>query len=217
MDTESNPEALRELERFGVCLVPAVIMGDRAFHGWNPKKLANFVGVQYVEPERLSWAELTNRLDRILAAAQRAMRQVPDKHLGMVSPDRNRTVRNIGYHVFRLSLAHRDAMEQSRFPEEWLLEEAPPNIVNGTQLAQYGQMVRDRLREWFSQPGARDGGVKTYYGYQTAHELLERTVWHAAQHLRQLYVFLERMGERPVAPLTDAEFRGLPLPKEVWS
>jgi hypothetical protein len=45
---------------------------------------------------------------------------------------------------------------------------------------------------------------------------LERTTWHAAQHLRQLYSMLERMGKNPIDPLHDADFKGLPLPKEVW-
>ena len=77
-------------------------------------------------------------------------------------------------------------------------------------------MVRERLKEWFKLPGVYEDGVTTYCGYQTAHELLERTVWHAAQHLRQLYVFLTWMGEKPINPLTDAEFKGLPLPEKIW-
>lgn len=61
------------------------------------------------------------------------------------------------------------------------------------------------------------GVVETYYGPKTAHELLERTTWHAAQHLRQLYAFLERMGVSVDNPLGEADFEGLPMPKEVWS
>lgn len=216
IDVEANPEALKELKRLGILQVPAVIIGERSFNGWNPKQLAAFVEVEYTEPEHLSPPELKDRLDKILTAAQRAMRQVPDEHLGMVSPGHNRTVRDIGFHLFRLSLAYRDAMEQGRFPVEWLLEGAPVEIRDGAAIARYGQMVRERLGQWFTQPGAYDGSVATYYDYQTAHELLERTVWHAAQHLRQLYVFLKWMGETPIDPLTDAEFKGLPLPKEIW-
>jgi hypothetical protein len=59
--------------------------------------------------------------------------------------------------------------------------------------------------------------VGTYYGQQTAHELLERTTWHAAQHLRQLYFFLERMGIAPENPLTEEDYKGLPIPKDIWS
>jgi hypothetical protein len=46
---------------------------------------------------------------------------------------------------------------------------------------------------------------------------MERTTWHAAQHLRQLYWFIGKMGVTTEAPLTDADLEGLPFPKAVWS
>jgi hypothetical protein len=216
VNVEGNPAAREELRRLGGPLVPAVAVGTRIVHGWNPKGVAELVGVAYVEPERLTPDELARGLDRILAAAQRAVRQVPADGLGMKSPDRDRPVWQLGYHVFRLSLAFRDGMEQRRFPEDWLQEEAPAEIRDGEAIARYGETVRERLAEWYARAGWCEGMVPTYYGPQTAHELLERTVWHAAQHLRQLYAFLERMGVAPYQPLTDADFSGLPLPKEVW-
>lgn len=213
---EGSPAALEELRRLDAPAVPAVAVGERVVHGWNPKGVAALVGVEYVEAERLSAEELARRLDRVLAAAQRAIRQVPRDRLGMKSPDRDRTVRQLGYHLFRLSLACRDGMAEGRFPREWLEEAAPPEIADGDAIARYGETVRARLAEWFSRPGASDGVVSTYYGPQSGYELLERTAWHAAQHLRQLYALLERMGVTPEEPLTDADFRGLPLPKELW-
>jgi hypothetical protein len=134
----------------------------------------------------------------------------------MKSPERDRTVRDLGYHIFRLSLAFRDGMAERRFPEEWLQETAPPPVRDGAALARYGQSVRASLAEWFGRPGAWEGAVETYYGPQTGHELLERTAWHAAQHLRQLYVLLEMMGIAPDRPLTEADFGGLPLPEALW-
>lgn len=57
---------------------------------------------------------------------------------------------------------------------------------------------------------------ETYYGPQSAPELFERTVWHTAQHLRQIYVMLETLGVTPEAPLTEADYQGLPLPASIW-
>ena len=74
MNVEAKPEAIQDLARHGIRAVPAVIVGDRAFHGWNPQRLAQFVGVEYSQPERLSSSELAGHLDRILQAAQRAIR-----------------------------------------------------------------------------------------------------------------------------------------------
>ncbi len=216
IDVEAEPAARADLARLGISLVPAVVVGDHAVHGWNPKAVAELVGVPYGESPRLAPEALARRLDRILAAAQRAMRQVPDRHLGMTWPGRDRPVRQLGYHLFRLTLAFPDAMLERRLPAAWLQEEAPAELADGAAIARYGETVRARLAEWRGRPGAWDGVVETYYGPQTGHELLERTAWHAAQHLRQLYAFLERMGVTPEAPLTAADYEGLPLPAEVW-
>jgi hypothetical protein len=208
---------MSDLARLDIPIVPATILGDRFVHGWNPKALAALVGVAWVEGERLSSGELADRLDRILAATQRLMRQVPAEHLEMKAPDRDRTVRSLGFHVFRLSLAFRECRERDEFPETWLLEEPPASLIDGAAIAGYGERVREQLAEWCRRPGWCDGFVTTYYGRQHAHELMERTTWHAAQHLRQLYWFLDRMGVTPHAPLTDDDLAGLPFPREVWS
>jgi hypothetical protein len=46
--------------------------------------------------------------------------------------------------------------------------------------------------------------------------MLERMVWHAAQHTRQLMLMLECAGVQPDRPLTADDLRGLPLPDDVW-
>jgi len=216
VDVEARPEAKAHLRSLGIPAVPGVVVGDRAVHGWNPSALADLVGVPYTEPARLSPAELSARLDRILAATARAMRQVPPHHLGMSHPGRDRSVRQLGYHVFRLSLALRDARIQGRLPEAWLQEEAPADFVDGPAVAGYGEDVRRQLALWLAEAGAVGGHVETYYGRQTVEELLERTVWHAAQHLRQLYDLLGRMELSPDRPLADLDWQGLPLPTEIW-
>ena len=216
VNVEGNPAALADLQQLGAPLVPAVAVGERVVHGWNPNRVAELIGAEYVQRERLSPEDLARRLDTILQASQRATRQVPDDRLEMKSPDRDRTVRNLGYHIFRLSLAFKDGMAERRFPQEWLRETAPPEIRDGAAIARYGQTVRDSLAEWFRRPEAWEGVVETYYGPQTGHELLERTTWHSAQHLRQLYALLEMMGVVPDRPLTETDYSGLPLPKALW-
>jgi hypothetical protein len=216
-DVEAQPERRRDLEPFGVPRVPATILGDRVVHGWNPKALAELVGVPYEERERLAPAELARRIDMVLAATQRAIRQVPREHLGMKAPGRDRTVRQLCFHVFRLSAAFVDTREQGHLSEHVFEEQAPEGMTDGEAVARYGETVRARLREFCGRPGWCEGVVSTYYGPQTAHDFMERTTWHAAQHLRQIYWFLDRMGLRPDAPLTAADLAGLPIPLEVWS
>lgn len=207
---------MKDLERFGIPRVPAVVAGDRAVHGWNPKGVAELVGVAYDEGEQLTCEELAQRLDTILQAAQRAIRQVPTEQLQMKTPGRDRTVHQLGYHIFRVALSFRDAMEQAYLPEGWFEEGPPAELSNSAAIAQYGDTVRQRLADWFQRPDVYEGSVDTYYGSQTTAAFFERTVWHTAQHLRQLYDLLERMGVTPEAPLSEAAFRGLPLPSDVW-
>jgi hypothetical protein len=208
---------MHDLRRLGIPLVPATVIGDRFVHGWNPEGLASLVGVTYVGGPRLAPSVLAQRLDRILAAAQRVVRTMPPGGLDAKSPDRDRTARQLAFHVFRLSAAFVDAREQGRFPESWLQEAAPSSMQDAEDLIAYGDRVRARLAEWSRRDGWCDGDVDTYYGPQSAHQLFERTTWHAAQHVRQLSWFLERLGVEPTASLEAEDFRGLPMPRDVWS
>jgi len=216
-DVEAQPERRRDLEPFGVPRVPATILGGRVVHGWNPKALAELVGVAYAEHEQLAPAELARRLDLVLAATQRAIRQVPREQLGMKAPGRDRTVHQLGFHVFRLSAAFVDTREEGHLHEHVFEEQAPAAMADGEAIARYGDVVRRRIAAYCARPGWCEGEVSTYYGPQSAHDFMERTTWHAAQHLRQIYWFLDRMSVRAEAPLTDADLDGLPLPNEVWS
>ena len=216
IDTEATPEAQQVLKTFGIPRPPAVIVGDKAVHGWNPKGVAELVGVEYDDSDKLTCAQLAERLDTILVAAQRAVRQIPDAHLGFKWPGRDRTFRQLGYHIFRVAVSYRDTREQGHLQENWFGANPSAEMVTGDDVARYGDTVRQRLAEWLQRPDAFSGMCETYYGPQAAPELFERTVWHAAQHLRQVYVMLEHVGVTPDNPLTKTDFQGLPLPESLW-
>jgi hypothetical protein len=216
-DVEAEPARRRDLEAFGVVRVPATILGDRIVHGWNPKALAELVGAEYEEREQLPPAELARRLDNVLAATQRAMRQIPREHLGMKAPGRDRSVHQLGFHVFRISAAFVDTREQGHLGSGVFDEQAPADMADGEAVARYGDTVRRRIAAYVARPDWCEGSVSTYYGPQSTHDFMERTTWHAAQHLRQIYWFLDRMGVKAEAPLTDADLAGLPIPRDVWS
>jgi hypothetical protein len=156
-------------------------------------------------------------MDLVLAATQRAIRQVPREHLGMKYPGRDRTVHQLGFHVFRVAASFADTREQGHLDGAWFEENAPAAMADGEAVARHGETVRRRLRAYFARPGWCDGEVSTYYGPQSAPDLMERTTWHCAQHLRQIYWFLDEMGVDKDAPLSDADLEGLPFPREVWS
>ena len=204
------------LHEHGITRVPAVIVDGRAVQGWNPAAVAGLVGVTYDDAVVLPLPELKARLDMILRAAQRAAMQVPAQHMHMQTPGRDRSVYQLAYHLFRVGQAYPDAMEQSYLPEVWFEEKPPPDMPDMADIAQYGERVRKHLHKWWERSEAFDGTVETYYGPQQAAALFQRTVWHTAQHLRQLYALLDQMGVTLEKPLTTEDYAGLPLPQNVW-
>ena len=213
---EARPQSMKILAGHGITRVPAVIVGDRAVHGWNPAAVAALVGAAYDDGAVLPVEELKARLDRILLAAQRAVVQVPARHAHMPTPGRDRSVHQLAYHLFRVSQAYADAREQGYLPEAWFEERPPADLPDMAAVARYGEQVRDRLSRWLQGPEAFEGTVETYYGPQPAAAFFLRTVWHTAQHLRQLYALLEQMGVTPEERLAAEDLAGLPLPQSIW-
>jgi DinB superfamily len=217
VDCQADPSGYDELRRHGINLVPAVIVGDRAVQGWNPRGYAELLGVRFEELARLAPRALATRLDEVLAAAHAILSAMGKAHVDWVPPERKRTVRDLGYHVFRLALAYIDAMDRGRFPEGPLQETAPEGLHDGPAVARYGALVRGRLAGWFE--GASDDEfariIDVYYGPESGHALLERTTWHAAQHVRQLHDCARRLGVAAPAP-SPTLFVDLPLPAALW-
>ena len=215
MDVEAEPSARVRLKELGISAVPAVVTAKGAVQGWNPKAVAELVGVRYDGGERLSPAALAHRLDRVLAAAGRLVQTVEPQHLTLQHPGRDRSLHQLAYHLFRLSLAFRDAMVERRLLRAWNDEMAPAGLPDGPALAGYGAAVRGALVAWFEE-GAVEGTIDTFDGPQGAHDVLERATWHALQHLRQIHALLEDAGAPPAEPLDPALLEKLPLPKSVW-
>ena len=218
MNVDEERTANDELRRLGVPRVPAVALDGRAVHGWNPPAYAALLGVKYAPVAKLAPAELVKRLDTILGTAEALVRRFPEAALDSIPPERERTIRDLAFHVFRLSLAFIDAMDRGSLPEGWFTETAPPEMRDGIAIASYGALVRGRIGGWFegTEVGEYERVVDVYYGPQSGHELLERTTWHAGQHLRQLYLLAERLRITPPSPLPVETFRGLPLPEAMW-
>src|SRR2546427_450737 len=135
--------------------------------------------VAYTPDAKFLPAELAQRLDRILDCAQRLVQIVPEPLLDWSPPERARPLRDLAYHVFRLSLGFVDGMDLGEFPEGWLGERAPAELRDGAAIARYGALVRARIAGWFE--GAASGEfervIRVYYGPQSGHDLLERTTW----------------------------------------
>ena len=218
IDVQADPSALDELKRLGVPRVPAVAIGDRAVHGWNPAGYAELVGVDYKPAVKLAPSELAERLDTILASAEGLVRVIPESRMEWTPPERNRPLADLAYHIFRLAVGFVEGVDRLTFGAHVHSETAPADLRTGDAIARYGALVRARVSGWFAGAGGDEFTrvVETYWGPVPAHDLLERTTWHTAQHLRQLYVLAERLQVTPPAPLPVKSFEGLPLPDSLW-
>jgi hypothetical protein len=216
IDVEAQPEAREELKRLGIPAVPAVVTAQGAVHGWNPRGVAALFGIVLPDGPPMPVSELARRLDRVLDAACRLVAGVAPEHLTLRHPGRDRSLKDLAFHLMRVGLSIRDAVSERRFPEAWLRERAPEGLADGAALAGYGQAVRRALAAWLEDSAVIHGSVETYYGPQDAHELMERTVWHAAQHLRQIDALLTDAGAPPREPLNASLLEKLPLPASIW-
>jgi glutaredoxin/uncharacterized damage-inducible protein DinB len=219
VDVHADPAALDELQDDPrLAPVPAVIFGGRVVRGWNPRGCAALLGVDYQPAALLPSSELGSTLERILAATERLIAEVPDAHMEYRAAPRDRTIRDLAYHVFSLGLAFADGMDMGQVQPEWLRARAPEELRDGRAIARYGALVRGRVGGWLEGATPREFArvIATDAGPQSGHEWLERTTWHAAQHLRQLHALLEALGVPPREPLSSADLARLPLPASLW-
>ncbi len=186
--------------------------------GLDLADVANLLGVAPPDAARLAPGDLVARLETVLAATGRYLRQIPDPRLGDGLPGRDRSLRELGHHVFVVAEAFLDVTRGGVLTAERLATPPAEWMRTGADLDRFGAGVRARLGDWWSGAGETDceAPAATYYGPQTLHQVLERTAWHAAQHARQLMMMLGTLGIEPDRPLGAADLAGLPLPEKVW-
>lgn len=218
IDVLNSPGGQEALLALGVRKVPCVVVGDRYCFAQNLGDVAAFLGIpldgQVLPPDRL----VSKYLD-ILAAAQRMVLQVPADRMGeRVIANRPRTIRPFCYHIFRIAEAYLIAHQGAELSEDLTTTPPPPGISRGEEIVAYGAKITARLDEWWETTADRpcEKPIKTYYGVQAAHDVLERCTWHSAQHCRQLAALLERYGITPDRPPTPDLLAGLPLPEGLW-
>jgi hypothetical protein len=146
---------------------------------------------------------LAARLDGILAAAEGVLRRLPDACLDAVPAGHDRSLCDLGYAVFRESLAFIDAMDGGRLPAAWLAEAVPADMRGSRALASYGALVRARLAGWIEGTGAGEyaRAVEVPGGTLSGLALLERTAERAALHLGVLAAAADELGLAPPAPV----------------
>ena len=210
---------LERLKALGARSVPVVSRGKDFVFAQVIKDVVEFLGLADDTRPQLSPAELAGRYGHVLATAIRLTRQMPDDRLSNQLPNRPRSWRVLMHHLFQIPNAFLD-MDESGTPMRYEDVTAPPpaGIRSSADIAAFGERTRDRFHRWWSAVSDEDFDrrMEVYFGTTSRHEMLERTVWHSTQHVRQLASLLEQSGIKPDAPLTSEDIVGLPLTEKVW-
>ena len=199
--------------------MPVVSRGGRFVFAQVIKDVVDFLDLPDDTAPELSPEELSAKLDRILETATRLTRQMPDEHLEDLLPNRPRSWRVLMHHIYQIPVAFLEMEELGRTLTYEALTEPPPAVMRtSAAIADHGEAVRARFNAWWSRAAGEDfsSRVPTYFGGTTRHEMLERTVWHSAQHVRQVASLLAQAEVAPDRPLAADDLRGLPLTDKVW-
>jgi hypothetical protein len=210
---------MEELSRLGARSVPIVARGGDFVFAQTLGDVIRFLGLEVSPQERLSPEALVAKARIVLPAAARYIRQMPAPELDTPFRNRNRPKRVLAYHVFRIVEGFLESMADGKLLSyERIMEAAPPSVATGEDIARYGEEVLQKLNAWWAAYPDKScrAPMETYFGSHPVHVVLERTVWHPAQHARQLMLILESLGIAPDRPLSAADLAGLPLPEKAW-
>ena len=219
INVHGNAAGMEELRKLGARSVPVVARGNKFVFAQTLTDVIRFLDLNIRLNERLSPDELVKKIDLVLTAAARYVRQIPSEWLDRPFRNRNRPIRVLSHHVFRIPEAFLEAVKDRRtLTYELIMREAGPAIRTGEDIARHGEGVLARVKSWWASfpDRACQDMMDTYFGKHSMHEVLERTAWHPAQHARQLMLILDSLNIPPDGPLTVMDLSGLPLPDKAW-
>ena len=219
INVHGDAAAMEELRKLGARSVPIVARGGEFVFAQTIGDVIAFLGLHVQAQERLSPEELVSRLELILPAAARYVRQIPAEWLDKPFRNRNRPIRVLAHHLFRIVEGFLESVHDGReLTYERIMQEASPAIRSGEDIARYGEDVLARFKKWWQANPDRScqEPMQTYFGSHPMHVVLERTAWHPAQHARQLMLILETLSIEPDGRLTAVDLAGLPLPEKAW-
>ena len=206
-----------ELRVAGLRALPVVARNDHYIFGVDLEKVADLVGLKYDATPKLDAHQLIARYHVVLDASMRYSVQLPADRLHDKLPHRDRSYLTLINHVVQIAADFLEIADGADLVGR-LAASLPEENLEVAGLTIRSAQLKDALGAWLNQTGADDlqAVVSTYFGEQTLHQVLERAVWHSAQHARQLLMVLELLNVVPDRPLSQVDFQGLPMPENVW-
>lgn len=202
----------------GLERVPCAVRGENHVLILHTDQLRTFLGLE-ASTALASYRELAGAMNRILEAVEGAVRQVPDERLSDPTPNRGRDLRELVFNIHDRIPPMAASLDTGNYP--WKQGDdftASRRFATGRALADFCREVR---KAWFRRAGRVDDDaaydmVQTRRGPVTHLQLLESQAFHAAQHLRQIYVFMRQIGIEPAGELTADRMAPVILGEQVF-
>ncbi|MEK6710194.1 MAG: DinB family protein, partial [Nitrospinota bacterium] len=218
-DCSNDPASQAELRALGIKTLPVSVRGDRVVVGFNIAELKAAFGIGEAAKGPLPPEKLLAHYRRVFEAARRAVRQIPNEKLGWVSPGRQRTLRQLTWHIFERPDLCIEAWETGGYTEEMVrrYEALAEKYRTAEDICAYGDMLEARLEDFIGKtPERLAKEVESYMGPISVHLLMEMALGHAVQHLRQTYHYFGMLGIEPDRPLRPGDYAEVPVPGELF-
>jgi hypothetical protein len=166
-----------------------------------------------------SYRELTGAMNRILIAVERAVMQVPSERLSDPTPNRGRDLRELVFNIHERIPPMADSLDSGTYA--WKAGDDFGRSRRFRTSEALGNFCSEVRTAWFRRACLVDDDaayemVQTRRGPVTHLQLLESQAFHAAQHLRQIYVFMRHAGIEPVGEITATEMAPVVLGEQVF-
>lgn len=215
-----TPGAKDEIIAAGLKGGPVIRKGDTYIRGEYLDRVAQLLGISIVS-NILPKGELIERWSEILGCARNIVAWFPyDQLERRAMLIRERTVKDLCMHVYQIPHTFiKQARGELRVEDERAsLSGVREDIVSRDNLLAYVDEVIGKFSNWRESGG--EATIPSFittcsYGEQSSHQVLERGVWHTAQHARQIDAIAVGLGaEYQISPRL---YQGLPLPERLWA
>lgn len=213
-----SPDAMQELAAHGFRGLPVIRKGKEFLYVQSLDVVAEFLGMARGDHDPLSVEQLLDRWNEVLERTRVVIAGFDDQTL--LRPailNRPRPVRDLSSHVFQIPEVFVRIIEEGLVDTLELQNKPRKDIVSRADLVAYVDRIMDIYQRWWKGGGASriPDRILTYYGDQPSYQVLERAVWHSAQHARQLDTVSAGLGNEFQIP-TDL-YANLPMPKRLWA
>ena len=166
-----------------------------------------------------SYGELAGAMNRILRAVEQAVLQVPSERLSDPTPNRGRDLREMVFNIHDRIPPMAASLDSGTY--QWRQGDDYGRSRRFLTSEELGRFCSEVRTAWFQRASLVDDDaayemVQTHRGPLTHLQLLESQAFHAAQHLRQIYVFMRQTGITPARELTAAEMAPVILGEQVF-